>query len=98
MTFDELKEFAASLVKSQMMQYGQQPDPEQIDGIVSNILKNQDETRKVHQMYGSGRQPCRLPGRARAVQRQHRQPWRRNRQRPTFEKNHVATALRILHC
>ena len=46
-TFDELKEFAASLVKNQMMQYGQQPEPEQIDGIVSNILKNQDETRKI---------------------------------------------------
>ena len=55
MTFDELKEFAASLVKNQMMQYGQQPDPEQIDGIVSNILKNQDETRKISEQLMSNK-------------------------------------------
>ena len=47
MTFDELKEFTATLVQNQMMQYGQQPDPTQIDGIVSNILSNQEETRRI---------------------------------------------------
>jgi trigger factor len=47
LTFEELKEYAAVLVKNQMMQYGQIPDQEQLDGIVSNIMSNQDETKKL---------------------------------------------------
>jgi trigger factor len=30
-----------------MMQYGQQPDEKQIEGIVSNVLTNQEETRRI---------------------------------------------------
>lgn len=47
LTFEELKEYAAVLVKNQMMQYGQIPDQEQLDGIVSNVMSNQDETKKL---------------------------------------------------
>ena len=55
MTFDELKKFAASLVQNQMMQYGQKPDPKKIDGIVSNILSNQDETRRISEQLMSNK-------------------------------------------
>jgi len=47
LTFEELKEYAAVLVKNQMMQYGQIPEQEQLDRIVSNVLSNQEETRKL---------------------------------------------------
>jgi trigger factor len=47
LTFEELKEYAAVLVKNQMMQYGQIPDQEQLDGIVSNVMSNQEETKKL---------------------------------------------------
>ena len=47
MTFDELKEFASNLVKNQMAQYGQIPEQKQLDGIVSNILSNQEETKRI---------------------------------------------------
>jgi trigger factor len=47
MTFDELKEFTTTLVKNQMMQYGQIPEQEQLDGIVSNVLSNQEETKRI---------------------------------------------------
>ena len=55
MTFDELKKFAVSLVQNQMMQYGQKPDPQKIDGIVSNILSNQDETRRISEQLMSNK-------------------------------------------
>ena len=47
LTFEELKEYAAVLVKNQMMQYGQIPDQEQLDGIVSNVMSNKEETKKL---------------------------------------------------
>jgi trigger factor len=43
-SFDELKAFAGTLIENQMRQYGQQPDQKQIEGIVSNVLSNQEET------------------------------------------------------
>ena len=55
MTFDELKEFATSLVQNQMMQYGQQADPTQIEGIVSNVLSNQEETRRISEQLMSNK-------------------------------------------
>jgi trigger factor len=54
-TFEELKSFAGSLVANQMMQYGQQPDEKQIEGIVSNILRNQDETRRISEQLMSNK-------------------------------------------
>ena len=53
--FEELKSFAGSLVANQMMQYGQQPDEKQIEGIVSNILRNQDETRRISEQLMSNK-------------------------------------------
>ena len=47
MTFDELKDFTRTLVKNQMSQYGQVPEQEQLNGIVSNLLSNKDETKRI---------------------------------------------------
>lgn len=55
MTFEELKEFTTSLVQNQMMQYGQQADPTQIEGIVSNVLSNQEETRRISEQLMSNK-------------------------------------------
>ena len=46
-SFDELKSFAVTLIENQMKQYGQKPDQKQIDGIVSNLLGNQEETKRI---------------------------------------------------
>jgi len=45
--FEELKAFTEDMVRNQMAQYGQVPEQEQLDGIVSNVLANQDETRRL---------------------------------------------------
>jgi trigger factor len=44
---EELKKFAKSMVTNQMLQYGQQPEEKKLDGIVSNIFSNKDETRRI---------------------------------------------------
>lgn len=46
-TFEELKDFTAIMVQKQMLQYGQTPEKEKLDEIVSNILSNQEETRRI---------------------------------------------------
>ena len=55
MSFDELKEFTTSLVQNQMMQYGQQADPTQIEGIVSNVLSNQEEAKRISEQLMSNK-------------------------------------------
>ena len=47
MTFQELKEFTETLIKKQMGQYGQIPEKEKLDGIVSNVLSNKEETKRI---------------------------------------------------
>ena len=47
MTFEELKEFTETLIKKQMGQYGQMPEKEKLDGIVSNVLSNKEETKRI---------------------------------------------------
>ena len=47
MTFEELKEFTETLIKKQMSQYGQMPEKEKLDGIVSNVLSNKEETKRI---------------------------------------------------
>ena len=47
MSFDELKAFTETLVQKQMMQYGQIQEKEQLEGIVSNVLSNEEETRRI---------------------------------------------------
>ena len=47
MTFEELKEFTETLIKKQMSQYGQMPEKEKLDEIVSNVLSNKEETKRI---------------------------------------------------
>jgi trigger factor len=54
-SFDELKAFAGALIENQMRQYGQQPDQKQIDGIVSNVLSNQEETKRISEQLMSSK-------------------------------------------
>ena len=46
-TFEELKEFTAVTVQKQMMQYGQTPEKKQLDEIISNVMSNKEETRRI---------------------------------------------------
>lgn len=46
--FEELKDFTAGLIKSQMAQFGQlNPSDEEVDGIVARVLSNQDEIKRI---------------------------------------------------
>jgi trigger factor len=47
MTFEELKDFTAVMVQKQMIQYGQTPEKEQLDKIISNIMSNKEETHRI---------------------------------------------------
>ena len=46
-SFKELKEYAEVMVQKQMMQYGQMPEKEKLEGIISKIMSNQEETRRI---------------------------------------------------
>jgi trigger factor len=54
-SFEELKDFAGALVANQMRQYGQEPDETQIEGIVSNVLTNPEETRRISEQLMSNK-------------------------------------------
>ena len=54
-SFEELKDFAGTLVANQMRQYGQEPEEKQIEGIVSNILTNQEETKRISEQLMSNK-------------------------------------------
>lgn len=46
--FEELKDFTAGLIKTQMAQFGQlNPSDEEVDGIVTRVLSNQDEIKRI---------------------------------------------------
>ena len=47
LNFEELKAFIAEMVRNQMAQYGQVPEDKQLDGIVSNLMTNQEETKRM---------------------------------------------------
>ncbi|MGB1114002.1 MAG: trigger factor, partial [Flavobacteriaceae bacterium] len=47
LSFEELKDYAGTLVANQMRQYGQAPDEKQIEEIVARVLTNQEETRRI---------------------------------------------------
>lgn len=48
--FDEVKEFAAEMVKMQMAQFGQtNPTQEDLDPIVMRVLSNEEELERIHQ-------------------------------------------------
>jgi len=47
-TFDELKDYAKSMIKSQMMQYGQMnPEDKELEDIAARILGNQEEVKRL---------------------------------------------------
>jgi trigger factor len=46
-TFEELKDFTSIMVQKQMLQYGQTPEKEKLNEIVSNIMSNQEEARRI---------------------------------------------------
>ena len=54
-SFEELKDFAGTLVANQMRQYGQESDETQIEGIVSNVLTNPEETRRISEQLMSNK-------------------------------------------
>ena len=35
------------MIQNQMMQYGQTPEKEKLDEIISNVMSNKDETRRI---------------------------------------------------
>lgn len=46
--FEELKDFTAGLIKQQMAQFGQlNPTDEEVDGIVTRVLSNQEEIKRI---------------------------------------------------
>ena len=45
--FEELKDYTASMIQKQMMQYGQTPEKEKLDEIISNVMSNKEETRRI---------------------------------------------------
>ena len=45
--YEELKEFAKSLLRDQYAQYGLEPDENQIESSSATILQNQDEAQKI---------------------------------------------------
>jgi trigger factor len=54
--FEELKDFAKSMLLQQMGQYGQlPPEDEQLEGIVARVLSNQEETRRLSEQLMSGK-------------------------------------------
>lgn len=47
-TFEDLKNFTAEMIKKQMAQFGQMnPTPEDIEGIVARVLSNQEEVKRL---------------------------------------------------
>lgn len=47
-TFEELKEFSKSYIRSQMAQFGQlNPEDEVVEGIAARVLSNQDEVKRL---------------------------------------------------
>lgn len=55
LSFEELKTYAGTLVTNQMRQYGQTPDEKQIEEIVSRVLTNQEETRRISEQLMSSK-------------------------------------------
>lgn len=55
LSFEELKDYAGTLVANQMRQYGQAPDEKQIEEIVARVLTNQEETRRISEQLMSSK-------------------------------------------
>ena len=47
-TFEDLKEHTADMIKKQMAQFGQlNPSDDEINGIVARVMSNQDEVKRL---------------------------------------------------
>ena len=55
LSFEELKDYAGTLVANQMRQYGQTPEEKQIEEIVARVLTNQEETRRISEQLMSSK-------------------------------------------
>ena len=55
LSFEELKDYAGTLVANQMRQYGQTPEDKQIEEIVARVLTNQEETRRISEQLMSSK-------------------------------------------
>ena len=54
--FEDLKSFTTDLIKNQMLQYGQAiPDEKEVDGIVSRVMSNKDEIKRLTEQLTSTR-------------------------------------------
>jgi len=53
-SFDELKDYSKSMIKSQMAQYGQMdPSEEELDSITARIMQNQEEVKRLSEQLNS---------------------------------------------
>lgn len=52
-TQEEVVEFTKGLIAKQMRQYGQEPDPETLGGIATNVLQNQEEAQRISDQLAS---------------------------------------------
>ena len=50
---EEVIEYAKGLIANQMRQYGQEPDPETLGGIATNVLQNQEEAQRISDQLAS---------------------------------------------
>ena len=51
-TFEELKDYAKEMIKSQMMQYGQMnPEDKELEDIAARILGNQEEVKRLSEQF-----------------------------------------------
>lgn len=56
LSFDDLKDHTAGLIRQQMAQFGQlEPSEEDVNGIVARVLQNQDEVRRLSEQLMSGK-------------------------------------------
>ncbi len=50
---EEVVEYTKGLIANQMRQYGQEPDPENLGGIATNVLQNQEEAQRISDQLAS---------------------------------------------
>lgn len=56
LSFDDLKDHTAGLIRQQMAQFGQtEPTDEDVNGIVARVLQNQEEVRRLSEQLMSGK-------------------------------------------
>ena len=55
-TFDELKDYSKSMIKTQMAQFGQtNPSDEELDGIAARIMSNEEEVKRMSEQLNTNK-------------------------------------------